>query len=276
MPELPETETIARDLDASVRGAVIEGVEVTRGDVLREVDARALRRRVRGSTIMRSWRRAKLIVIDLSTGDRIVVQPRFTGALMIDDNGSLPEEERRYSTVAFTLDDGRVLHYRDIRRLGTLALMDEDRFTSYVSALGVEPLDSAFTPEHLSSRLRGSRQAIKKVLMDQRMLAGVGNIYANEALWRSMIDPSRAAGTLSSGEIVRLHDEIVDVLRESIEARGTSFRDYRDARGERGRFVEKLQAYGREGQPCSRCGRRLIGTHAIDGRMTVLCASCQS
>jgi formamidopyrimidine-DNA glycosylase len=112
--------------------------------------------------------------------------------------------------------------------------------------------------------------------MDQRTLAGVGNIYANEALWRSMIDPSRAAGSLSGGEITRLRDEIVAVLQESIAARGTSFRDYRDARGERGRFAEQLRAYGREGLPCPRCGRKLIGTHAIDGRMTVLCASCQS
>jgi formamidopyrimidine-DNA glycosylase len=275
MPELPETETIARDLDASVRGTTIDDVKVTHADVLREIEPATLRRRVRGAAIERAWRRAKLIVIDLSTGDRIVVQPRFTGALLIDD-GNLPDEERRYSTVAFRLADGRTLHYRDIRRLGTLALMNRERFDAYVSALGVEPLDSDFTPAHLSSRLRGSRQAIKKVLMDQRTLAGVGNIYANEALWRAMIDPSRAAGTLSSGEIARLHREIVDVLRESIEARGTSFRDYRDARGERGRFAEKLQAYGREGQPCRRCGRRLVGTHAIDGRMTVLCAHCQS
>jgi formamidopyrimidine-DNA glycosylase len=286
MPELPETETIARDLDASVRGSTIIGVEVSHADVLREVDTRALRRRVTGATITRCWRRAKLIVIDLSTGDRIVVQPRFTGAMMIDDNGSLAEEELRYSTVAFRLapssqallgtSSSLTLHYRDIRRLGTLALMDEPRFASYAGALGVEPLDSAFTPAHLSSRLRGSRQAIKKVLMDQRTLAGVGNIYANEALWRSRIDPSRAAGTLTGGEIDRLHHEIVDVLRESIDARGTSFRDYRDARGERGRFAERLQAYGRDGQPCLRCGHRLIGTHAIDGRMTVLCAHCQS
>ena len=275
MPELPETETIARDLDASVSGAVIEKVTVTHADVLREVDARTLARRVAVATITRCWRRAKLIVLDLSTGDRIVVQPRFTGALLIDD-GALPEDERRYSTVAFRLADSRTLHYRDIRRLGTLALMDEARFAEYAGALGVEPLDSAFTPAHLSARLRGSRQAIKKVLMDQRSLAGVGNIYANEALWRAGIDPSRAAGTLSGGEIARLHREIVDVLRESIDARGTSFRDYRDARGERGRFAEHLQAYGRDGQPCLRCGRRLIGTHAIDGRMTVLCAHCQS
>jgi formamidopyrimidine-DNA glycosylase len=275
MPELPETETIARDLDASVRGAVIDDVKVTHADVLREVDARTLRRRVTGAIIERAWRRAKLIVLDLSTGDRIVVQPRFTGALLMDD-GNLPEPERRYTAVAFRLTESLTLRYRDIRRLGTLALMSRERFDAYVSALGVEPLDSAFTPAHLSSRLRGSRQAIKKVLMDQRTIAGVGNIYANEALWRAMIDPSRAAGTLSSGEIARLHREIVDVLRESIEARGTSFRDYRDARGERGRFAEQLRAYGRDGQPCLRCGRRLIGTHAIDGRMTVLCAHCQS
>jgi formamidopyrimidine-DNA glycosylase len=276
LPELPETETIARDLDGAIRGAVIEAVEVSHADVLREVDAKALRRRAVGATLERVWRRAKLVVIDLSTGDRIVVQPRFTGALLLDDQGSIPDEELRYSTVAFHLADSRVLHYRDIRRLGTLALMNERRFTTYVQSYGVEPLDSAFTPEHLSSRLRGSRQAIKKVLMDQRTLAGVGNIYANEALWRSMIDPSRAAGSLSVSEIGRLHREIVAVLRESIAARGTSFRDYRDARGERGRFAEQLQAYGREGQPCRRCGRRRIGTHANDGRMTVLCASCQS
>jgi formamidopyrimidine-DNA glycosylase len=275
VPELPETETIARDLDALIRGATIETVQVFHPDVLREVTARALAARVRGGTITRAWRRAKLIVLDLSTADRIVVQPRFTGAMLIDA-GELPDQERRYSTVAFGLADGRTLHYRDIRRLGTLALMPPQRFEAYTSLLGVEPLDSAFTAEHLSSRLRRSRQAIKKVLMDQRTLAGVGNIYANEALWRSKIDPSRAAGTLSGDETRRLHDEIVAVLRESIAARGTSFRDYRDARGERGRFAEQLQAYGREGQPCTRCGRKLVGTHAIDGRMTVLCASCQS
>jgi formamidopyrimidine-DNA glycosylase len=274
MPELPETETIARDLDAAVRGATIESVAVTHADILREVTARVLRARVVGTLITRCWRRAKLIVIDLSSMDRIVVQPRFTGALLIDD-GHLPDDERRYSTVAFRLADGRDLHYRDIRRLGTLAVMDPARFDEYTSLLGPEPLDSSFTVAHLSSRLRGSRQAIKKVLMDQRALAGVGNIYANEALWRAAIDPSRAAGSLSTAETTRLHDEIIAVLRASIEARGTSFRDYRDASGRRGRFAEQLQAYGRAGEPCARCGHRLIGTHAIDGRMTVLCARCQ-
>ncbi|HEY9227442.1 MAG TPA: hypothetical protein VIP11_12385, partial [Gemmatimonadaceae bacterium] len=159
--------------------------------------------------------------------------------------------------------------------LGTVALMDAKRFEQYTSALGIEPLDPAFTGEHLSVLLRGSRQAIKKVLMDQRALAGVGNIYANEALWRAGIDPSREAGRISGEEAASLRDELVAVLEDSIRHRGTSFRDYRDASGERGGFVERLQAYGRAGEPCARCGRRLVGTHAIDGRMTVLCAQCQ-
>ena len=111
--------------------------------------------------------------------------------------------------------------------------------------------------------------------MDQRLLAGVGNIYANEALWRAQIDPSRAANRVAAGETALLRDAIVSVLSESIERRGTSFRDYRDATGARGSFAERLAVYGREGEPCLRCGHRLIGTHAIDGRTTVLCAHCQ-
>ena len=274
MPELPETETIARDLDVAISGNTIVDVRVTRKDVLREVTAARLRTRVIGATIARTWRRAKLIVLDLSSSDRIVVQPRFTGALLIDA-GDLPEDERRYSTVEFVLDSARSLHYRDIRRLGTVALMDESRFARYAGALGLEPLDDAFTIERLSAILRASRQAVKRVLMDQRRLVGVGNIYANEVLWRAELDPSRPAATLSPAEIDRLHRELGDVLRAAVTARGTSFRDYRDASGQRGSFAEQLQAYGREGEPCARCGRRLVVTHEIDGRSTVFCYSCQ-
>src|SRR4029077_2727060 len=136
MPELPETETIARDLHAAIAGERITDVSVTHADVLREVTPRGLRARVTGATIDRVWRRAKLVVLDLSSGDRIVVQPRFTGALLID-SGQLPEEERKYSTIQWSLDDGRVLHYRDIRRLGTVALMNPKRFAEYTSDLGI-------------------------------------------------------------------------------------------------------------------------------------------
>lgn len=274
MPELPETETIARDLDATLRGLRIVEVTVRRGDVLREVDARRLARRTVGALITRCWRRAKLVVLDLDTGDRIVVQPRFTGALLLD-SGALPERERRYSTLDFALDDGRRLHYRDIRRLGTVTLLDPVRFAAHVALLGPEPLSSDFSVAYLSGILRVSRQAVKKVLMDQRRVVGIGNIYANESLWRSFIRPDRPAREVSPDEAGALRDAIFGVLSESIEARGTSFRDYLDAGGNRGGFAERLAVYGRAGLPCPRCHDPLLGTHAIDGRSTVLCARCQ-
>jgi formamidopyrimidine-DNA glycosylase len=274
LPELPETETIARDLDAEVRGATITGVTVHRADVLREVDARGLARRVRGARIERAWRRAKLVILDLSTGDRLVVQPRFTGALLVD-TGDLAEREHRFLRITFDLADGRKLHYRDIRCLGTVALMGPERFAEYVGALGVEPLDPAFTGAHLSALLRGSRQAVKKLLQDQRRVVGVGNIYANEALWRARLHPARTGASLSESEVAALRDAVVSVLQESIALRGTSFRDYVDARGQRGGFVEKLAVYGRADAPCPRCGTPLAETHDVDGRTTVFCPTCQ-
>jgi len=274
VPELPETETIARDLDRALSGSMIVGVRVERADVLREVSAASLSRRTLGARIERSYRRAKAVVIALDTGDRLVVQPRFTGALLIDD-GSLPPDALRYVTVSFALDDGRTLAYRDVRRLGTLALMTPRRFQKFDAALGPEPLDPAFTPQHLSGILRDSRQAVKKLLMDQRRIAGVGNIYANEALWRAGIDPSRASQSIDDEGARSLHAGITGVLREAVEARGTSFRDYRDASGARGGFSDRLAVYGRGGLPCPRCGAALVDTSAIDGRTTVFCAWCQ-
>ena len=274
MPELPETETIARDLNGAISGRRIEKVSVRKADVLREVNPRSMSRRLRHTTILKSWRRAKLVVIDLDSGDRIVVQPRFTGALLIDD-GSLSASDLSYSTLKFDLDDGRALHYADVRRLGTVALMDADRFEEYSGKLGIEPLDREFTAEHLSEVFRASSQPVKKVLMEQRKIAGIGNIYANEALWRARIDPSRSSSSVSREETKVLRDSIVGVLEEAIEARGTSFRDYRDARGKRGSFVERLEAYGRAGLPCRRCGHKLVSTHAIDGRASTLCVMCQ-
>ncbi len=277
MPELPETETIARDLDEEIRQAVVRSVSVSRADVLREITPDALAQALRGARVERVWRRAKLIVIDLAAPSglrHLVVQPRFTGGLLIAD-GSLSEADAPYVCVTMDLTDGRSVYYRDVRRLGTVALMSEQRFADYSSAIGPEPLDPALGSAEFSALLRVSRQSVKAALMDQRKLAGVGNIYANEALWRAGIDPSREAQSLHVDEASTLLQELRAVLRASIEARGTSFRDYRDARGERGRFVEQLAVYGRAGAACPRCGRRLVGTHAIDGRSTVFCAGCQ-
>jgi formamidopyrimidine-DNA glycosylase len=278
MPELPETETIAQDLHAMIRGARIVTMAAPRADVVREATLDDLRHALCGGTVARVWRRAKLIVLDVTGADdalqHLVVQPRFTGALLVDD-GTLDGELREYLCLSFTLHDGRTLHYRDIRRLGTVSLMSHPRFTAYAGALGVEPLSEACTPDTLRDALGASVRAIKAVLMDQTRLAGVGNIYATEACWAAMIDPSRAATSLTDAEWHRLHAELQHVLRASVAARGTSFRDYRDATGSRGAFVSQLQAYGRGGEQCRRCAHRLIGSPAIDGRMTVFCAWCQ-
>jgi formamidopyrimidine-DNA glycosylase len=278
VPELPETETIARDLEREVQGAQIANFTVHRHDVLREGTADTFAATLIDARIERVWRRAKLIVLDCVHArhglHHLVVQPRFTGGLLIAD-GALPDADARFVCVTASLADGRALHYKDVRRLGTVALMSPARFGAYSGALGVEPLDPALGDTEFSVLLRSTRQPIKTALMDQRRVAGVGNIYANEALWRAGIDPSRESSRISDAEAAALLQALRAVLTASIEARGTSFRDYRDARGERGRFVEQLAAYGRAGHPCLRCGRRLVGTHALDGRGTVFCPTCQ-
>lgn len=277
MPELPETETIARDLQAMLAGVRIRSATVARADVLRRVSASEFTARLQGATVTRAWRRAKLIILDLDTTDAVVVQPRFTGALLVESSpADVSDRDRAYITLSVTLDDGRLLHYRDIRRLGTVALLGLDALNTHLATLGPEPLDPSLSAERFSGSLRNSRQAIKKVLMDQQVLAGVGNIYANEALWMARIDPSRAADSLSDSDASLLLESLRDVLTSSIAQRGTSFRDYVDASGGRGGFVPFLQAYGRGGLPCSRCGTALVDSGAIDGRTTVFCWRCQS
>lgn len=276
MPELPEVETIARGVHEAVAGRTIEAVGVPRPDVLREATARTFARRVRGAIITEARRRAKHIVVSLDSGDSLVVQPRFTGAMLAAKANELTDYDRTYIAVLLGLDSGFVLAYRDVRRLGTVSLMDPVRLEGYFGALGVEPLEEGFTAEQLSGILWASRQPVKKVIMDQYKIVGVGNIYANEALWRARIDPSRVSSTITPQEASDLRDAIVAVLREAIAAGGSSIRDYRNASGEAGEFVQFLSAYGRAGEPCHRCGAKLIGTHVIDGRQTVLCAHCQS
>jgi formamidopyrimidine-DNA glycosylase len=293
VPELPETETLARDLNAGLAGRVIAKVEVLHADVLRAVTARSIGRKLQGRTFERVWRRAKAVVLELgsepnfteprhvesnsglklgSDPDYLVVVPRFTGGLLL--RAGVPDDH--YDAIRFRLADDATLAYRDVRRLGTVTLCSAEEFSTFDRRLGKEPLDPAFTPGELSALLETSQQPVKKVLMDQRRVAGVGNIYANEALWAARIDPSRAARSISHVEASALHASLVDILRRAIDARGTTFRDYRDASGNRGEFVRQLAAYGRGGEPCNRCGTRLTMTHAIDGRATVFCHRCQS
>lgn len=283
MPELPETETLARDLNASLVGRVVAKVEFLHDDVLRQVTRRSFSRRVAGRSVQRVWRRAKAVVLQLgsdpnliesgSDPDFLVVVPRFTGGLLLRATG-VPDDT--YDAIRFRLADRATLAYRDVRRLGTVSLLDQAAFSTFDQRLGKEPLDPAFTSSELSALLGASNQPVKKILMDQRRIAGVGNIYANEALWASRIDPSRGGRSITLEEAGRLRDSLVEILTKSIEARGTTFRDFRDAYGDRGGFVSQLEAYGRGGEPCTRCGTRLTLTHAVDGRATVFCHGCQS
>lgn len=272
MPELPEVETIVRDLGPGLTGRTIRSASLRFDDLLRGITRPALLRGLRNQTIHRVFRRAKHAVLDLGTR-RLVIQPGMTGVLLHHPAGLATPD--RYEVLRAALDDDSTFVYRDIRRLGTLLLLDHAGWERYDSALGPEPLDPAFTPEVLGRALARTRQAIKKALMDQRVVVGVGNIYANEALFFAGIDPSRPALSLTGAEVHRVHHETVSILRQAITSHGTTLRDYRRGTGETGDFQLELQVYGREGEPCRRCGTLLAGTHTIDARITVFCWRCQ-
>ena len=273
MPELPEVETIVRDLRPELAGRSIVKARLSHDDVLRGVSRRRLLAALAGASIQGLSRRAKHAVLELDR-HRLVIQPGMTGSLLVHDRPLTPGEER-YAVLRATLDDGRTLVYRDVRRLGTLLLLDAKGWAAYDTALGPEPLNPEFTADRFAERMRRSRSAVKKVLMDQRVVVGVGNIYANEALFAAGIDPSRGADMVDAEEYRRLHGEMQRILRAAIASQGTTFRDYRTGTGEPGNFQLELLVYGREGEPCRRCGTRLAGTHLIDARTTVFCHRCQ-
>ena len=274
MPELPEVETIVRDVAPRLVGRRIRAARLTKSDVLRQVSRRRLLDTLTGNTVVHAQRRAKHAVFLLKSGHRLVVQPRMTGSLIVYDR-RLTADEARYAVLVCTLTGGGQFVYRDVRRLGTLWLLDDRGWARYTARIGPEPLEPDFTVERFTEAVAGSRAAVKKVIMDQRRLAGVGNIYANEALFDARIDPSRPANRLTADERRDLHAAILDVLRRALAASGTTVRDYRTGTGEPGSFQLELKVYDRGGEPCVRCGHRLVTTHAIDLRQTTLCAFCQ-
>lgn len=272
MPELPEVETIVRDLRPGLTGARFSDVRVHRPNVLRDTTPLALARALRGRRVAEVGRRAKHLVILLDDGARLVIHLRMTGSLYI----TTARARDPYGVLDVGIGARRRLVFRDVRRLGTVHLMSPDRWTAHAARIGPEPLERGFTADVLGGLLRGRRMAIKKALMDQRLLAGVGNIYANEALWLARIDPSRPTQGLSRAEVARLHKAVVGVLRRAVAGRGTTVRDYRTGTGEPGTFQGRLKVYERAGEPCLACGRHLALTHAIDARATYFCPWCQS
>lgn len=274
MPELPEVETLVRELRPQLVRRRLTTVRLHHRDVLRGVTRAGLLRTLEGNTVVAVERRAKHAVLRLRSGERLVVQLRMTGSLLIYDTP--PRGERRqYAVLQAAIGRQRWFVFRDVRRLGTIHLLDPTAWEAYVARIGPEPLDASFSAAAFERAFRGTRQAVKKALMDQHRIAGVGNIYANEALFRARIDPSRPADRLGSDDYRRLYREVRRVLREAIDAGGTTFRDYRTSRGEPGRFQHVLRVYGRGGEPCPVCGTTLATTHAIDQRATTFCWRCQ-
>jgi formamidopyrimidine-DNA glycosylase len=269
MPELPEVETIVRDLDRMVRGRTIRKAEVLRPNLIRG-EPEEFARRLRGKRIGSVSRRAKNIVFDLGE-DRLIVNLGMTGRLLATD---AEDSDGDYLGVRFDLDGRRTILYRDVRRFGRLEVVAAEEWDRRQAALGIEPLGSDFTPGLLYELSRSSRVAVKTWLMDQKRVVGIGNIYANEALFRAKIDPRKPARSLSRPRAGRLAGAIREVLREAIEFRGTTLLDYRDASGGEGAFAARLRVYDRKGEPCTVCGkpiRRIVQ----GGRSTFYCPGCQ-
>ena len=291
MPELPEVETVARDLQRSVAGATIADVEVRWERTIRHPQPpERFVGELRGATIRRVRRRAKSVLLDLADGRVITVALRMTGALIVAPSGS-PDD--RYARVVFHLADGRQLRYRDVRKFGRIGLWEKGgeprsrrgravaerrepyRVGDVFARHGPEPLARSFSADRFAARLKGRSARLKTLLLDQSFIAGVGNIYADEALWRARLHPLRAADTLNPAEVRRLHRAMRAVLRQGIANRGASFADYVGADGEPGDNAERLSVYRRTGEPCLRCGRP-ISRVVVGQRSTHFCPRCQA
>ena len=283
MPELPEVETIARQLRGYVVGRRVKRFRSLWHRLTEPEPAGLFARRLGGRRITGVRRRGKFVVIDLDAGEALIVSLRMTGQLLFHPVRARPHPYRR-AHIDFT--DGSALEFADTRKFGRMAIVEASALEGMRERrrrvgeplhqyLGVEPLSRRFTVEWLAGFLKArARSAIKPLLLDQQGIAGIGNIYAIEALWRARIHPLRTAGSLRRDEIARLHEALRWVLRKGIRYGGASRRDYRDARGGRGRMQQEFNVYDRAGEPCPRCGTEVSRT-VVGGRGTFHCPRCQ-
>ena len=264
MPELPEVETIRRQLDPVLRQRAIMSADGHPSAKFAEAPHAA------GAGIDGVRRRGKYLIIDLDDDRELIVNLGMTGQLSVQAEPDLDDYVRAW----WKLDDDSTLVFRDVRRFGRIRVVEAGDYASIATLhqLGPEPFDPEFTPEHLHRALKASSRRIKTQLLSQRPVAGLGNIYADEALWRSRVYPAARSVTRPAAE--RLHEAIVDVLRAGIENGGTTLRDYRNAEGGQGSNQFYLECYGRGGEPCERCGE-ILRSRIWDARTTTWCPSCQ-
>jgi formamidopyrimidine-DNA glycosylase len=269
MPELPEVETIVQGLREPLVGRQFTGVRVGWEKLVARPTAEEFERGLVGQRILGLRRRGKYLIFALSGRGSLIVHLRMTGRLLIK---SSDDEGDKHDHLIFELDDGRELRFNNVRKLGRVYLVDDE--DEIVGRLGPEPLDDDFTPADFTALLSGRRGKIKPLLLNQRFMAGIGNIYADEALFVACIHPERRADTLTAEETERLYDAIRRVLRQGIENRGTTLSAYRDAEGREGSNQEHLLVFRRTGQSCPRCGTPIERT-VVGGRGTYFCPRCQ-
>jgi formamidopyrimidine-DNA glycosylase len=269
MPELPEVETISRDLRGLLVGRTIEGVTVVWEGCLDRPSADAFCNRVVGCRIEDVGRRGKFLVLTLSSGWALLVHLRMTGSLLVKDGGAPWQAHERLS---FQLDDGKELRFVTVRKFARLYLVEDP--DEVLGDLGPEPLHEGFSLSDFRALMENRRGTIKPLLLNQRFIAGLGNIYVDEALFRARIHPRRAADTLTRDEQGRLYDAIREVLREAIVDQGTSRSDYVRPNGSEGTHQERLVVSGKAGEPCPCCGAE-IERLVVGGRGTYVCPVCQ-
>ena len=271
MPELPEVETIRRDLEPLILGRRVERVRIHPGaERLAVTDApRALERALAGRRVEAVGRHGKYLTLRLDDGRWWVMHLRMTGSLV---HATAEAPPHRFERARVDLDDGSTLRFNDMRKFGTWHLVDDP--AEAMPHAGPDALSAAFTPAWLRERLRGRATPVKAVLLDQAVAAGVGNIYADEACWIAAIDPRTPAGRIGAVRAARLHAAVRETLEASLGDRGSSFSDYRDGLGAEGLHHIRVHVFRREGQPCGRCGATIRKTR-VAGRGTHYCPRCQ-
>jgi len=271
MPELPEVETICRDLNAAILGRTIRNVEIRDRRVIRLTKSDILKKILVGNSFKKIVRRGKALIFELARGPyMLVIQPMMTGQLVISTENLEPKACR----IVLEFGDGQRLYYNDQRVFGRWQIIQDTDEVKYLRVLGPEPLADGFTATALSERIDGSQRPIKPLLLDHAFIAGIGNIYASEILFKARIDPRRPARSLRPEEIKRLWRAVKSVLEQAVRLRGSSVNTYVDGQGRKGKFLEKIRVYQKEGDLCPDCGgtiRKIVQAQ----RSTFFCSNCQ-
>jgi formamidopyrimidine-DNA glycosylase len=273
MPELPEVESVRRQLEPVLTGRRFVRVRIDDPRLVRPYEPAAVAAELEGECVAAVDRRGKYLIVRFGSGRILLIHLRMTGSLLHTLTGSLQDDPHQRAVV--TLDDGSDVAYRDVRRFGTWLLLEPGEAEPYLGArIGDEPLETLFTAVRLGERLAGRRTSLKAALLDQRTLAGLGNIYADEALWRARLNPLRPAADLDRAELRRLHRSIRAALEHGLARQGSTLRDYRLPDGSGGSMQEEFRVYGRRDEPCDRCGTPIARTR-VAGRTTWFCPTCQ-